>query len=236
MCRTLDERAVAAKTDEKEINSLICEYPPFLRALIGKIILKPKDYGGNELLSTAAEAFWEAVRAYDQRKGHFISLAELVVKRKLINLARNEGLRLRREINFSALSKTDKDGGEVEFDAPDNKPGADYPLRLEIEAIEAESLAYGIDFMQLADYSPKAEKTKEVCFAVVRFMKSRDDLLSEMRKTCALPLKKICGATGADRKTLERHRQYIIVVTLIAANDYPYLANWLDLRGKGVNV
>jgi len=236
MCRPLDERVIAAKADEKEVNSLISEYTPFLRALIGNIILKPRIYGENELLSAAAEAFWEAIRMYNPDKGHFINIAKLVVKRKLLNLARKEGVRLAREVSFSGLSHTGKDGEDIEFDPPDDKPGTDNPLRWEIEAIEAESLAYGIDFMRLADYSPKAEKTKEVCFAVVRFLKGREDLLAEMRKTCGLPLKKICDEMGADRKTLERHRQYIIVVTLIAVNDYPCLAGWLNLRGKGVSA
>jgi len=236
MCRTLDARATAAKADKDEVNSLILEYTPFLRALIGKIILSPKAYGENELFSVASEAFWEAIKVYDCQRGHFINIASLVVKRRLLNLARDEKVRLTKEVGFSALAQVGKDGAEIEFDLPDPKSVTDNPLRYEIEAIKAESFAYGIDFMRLAEYSPKAEKTKSVCFSVVRFLKSREDVLAEMRKTCALPLKKICDGTGADRKTLERHRHYIVVVTLIAANDYPFLAGWLNLRGQGVSV
>ncbi|GHU99999.1 hypothetical protein FACS1894211_06430 [Clostridia bacterium] len=61
-----------------------------------------------------------------------------------------------------------------------------------------------------------------------------DGLLQAFRRKSTLPLKELCELTGVERKTLERHRQYILTVTLICTDDYPYLQEWLALRKYGV--
>ena len=227
----LNERAVRAKTDENEVNSLIAEYTPFLRASVRKYISGRDEYLFNDMFSIAQEAFLEAVKAYDQSKGHFIVFAGLVIKRRILNGLTEARRREGRETAFSALSARGKDGEEIEFDPPDERAQSfDNPYKWEIEAIKQEVCAYGIDFMKLAKYSPSAGKTKEACLSAVKYISGQQRLLSEMRRSGELPCKIICEATGIHRKTVERHRQYIIVVTVIAAGGYPYLSEWIGLR------
>lgn len=235
MSCNLSERAVLAKTDETELNSLIAEYTPFLRASVLKYIFKPDKYLFEDMLSVAREAFWEAIRSYERDKGHFILFARLVIKRRILNALTEINRKSGRETAFSSMGKKGKDGEEIEFDPADERVSPfDNPYKWEIEAIEAEALPYGVKFTELDKYSPAAGKTKDACFAAVRYMARQPGLLSEMRRSGNLPCKKIVEATGIHRKTIERHRQYIIVVTLIAANDYPCLSEWLGLRRKGV--
>ena len=86
---------------------------------------------------------------------------------------------------------------------------------------------YGIAFMELAEASPKAGKTKTVCGSAVRFLAQNPLLLHEMRRTKSLPLKIIEKNKNLPRKVLERHRKYIIAGAEIISGDYPILSEYL---------
>jgi RNA polymerase sigma factor len=132
------------------------------------------------------------------------------------------------------MTGTDADGGEIAYDPADPRPAADNPLRLEIEAIKADSMAFGIDFFALEKVSPKAEKTKAAVLSAVRYLSRSAKLLSAFRASGGnLPLKEITENTAADRKTLKRHRQYIVVATLIVTGDYPYLSEYIGIKSAG---
>jgi hypothetical protein len=54
-----------------------------------------------------------------------------------------------------------------------------------------------------------------------------------MRKSGELPIKKIVEATGIVRKTIERHRQWLIVVTIVATSGYSLMAEWIGVQSPG---
>jgi RNA polymerase sigma factor len=99
--------------------------------------------------------------------------------------------------------------------------------KLEIQMISETLKEYGITFMELADASPKAGKTKTVCGNAVRFLVQNPLLLNEMRRTKTLPLKIIEKNKNLPRKVLERHRKYIIAGAEIISGDYPILSEYL---------
>jgi RNA polymerase sigma factor len=145
------------------------------------------------------------------------------------------GKRARSEILFSDAAERDGDGDEKEFDAPDpHENPFDNPMKWELEAIKQECAGFEIDFLRLPDWSPKAGKTKEACLLAARHVLRTNPppLLAEMRRTGNLPIKHIADALGIQRKIIERHRPYIIVLTVIADGDYPCLVEWLGLKKK----
>lgn len=215
-------------------NAFITDYIPFIKSLIGTYINDVNKYDMDSLLSIASEAFLFAISKYSSDNGAFINFAAVVIKRRLINEVSKQNARLRREISLGAMASTDSDGNEVAYEIADERTPLDNPLKWEIEAIKTEAKQYGINFFKLSKYSPKAEKTKLECFAAVKYLIHNDKLLQVMRQKSLLPLKELCETTGISRKTLERHRQYIIVVALVGTDDYPYLQSWLSLRKYGV--
>lgn len=215
-------------------DSFIADYLPFVKSLIATYVNNYKKYDTNNLESIAIEAFLFSIKKYAPEKGPFINFAALVIKRKLLNEVSTQNARIKNEINLSSLATTDNDGNEMAYELTDDHTAFDNPLKWEIEAIKTESLQFGIDFFKLNMYSPKTQKTKLNCSEAIRYLVHSDELLQLMRRKSVLPLKELCEATSLDRKMMERHRQYIIVVTLIASDDYPYLQSWLALRKYGV--
>ena len=48
-----------------------------------------------------------------------------------------------------------------------------------------------------------------------------------MMKKKTIPMKELSKSSGVDRKTLERHRKYLIAVTLILSEDLPHMAEYV---------
>jgi len=94
-----------------------------------------------------------------------------------------------------------------------------------LDTISQVLAAYGFSFMDLADCSPKAQKTKAACAKAVSFLLARPMLKAEMRNSKQVPIKIVEKNTGLPRKIIERHCKYIIAVVEILNGDYPYILN-----------
>src|SRR5690606_8313552 len=134
------------------------------------------------------------------------------------------------EIPISNLKHNGEDDNDQFQIVDKNAVYFDNPIRLEIEAIKAECLQFNIDFIKLEKYSPKATKTKEVCQKVINEVLADNNLIIYLKKNNRLPVKDICQRLKVSRKTIERHRQYIIAVILIANGDYPCISGYLNLK------
>lgn len=69
-----------------------------------------------------------------------------------------------------------------------------------------------------------------MCKRVIRYAKDNPEILEELLQTKKLPLKKLIDGSQADRKTIERHRKYVVTMLLILTNGYDII------RGHLVNV
>ena len=70
---------------------------------------------------------------------------------------------------------------------------------------------------------------------VVRYARDNEVLLDELLRTKKLPLAALVRGTGVERKTLERHRKYILAMLLILTNGYEIIRGHLNhvLNEKG---
>ena len=229
MKNDFEKRIVLAKTDKRLAEELIIEYTPFLKAVIRKYIVYINSYDFDDLFSVAMQAFNEAIKVYDSGKGYFISFAQLVVKRRLYNYCQ-KNQKTKKEIPISSLKHNGEDENDQYQIADNNAVYFDNPIRLEIEAIKAECLQFNIDFIKLEKYSPKAAKTKEVCQKAANEVLADKNLILYLKKNNMLPIKDICQRLKVSRKIIERHRQYIIAVIIIASGDYPCLSGYLNLK------
>ncbi len=194
-----------------------------------------------ELWSTALAAFSESIKGFDGSKGGFYAFSSLVIERRLTDHYRYAA-RHRREISIDpALLQANPGDGDPE---PNSALGRevrdklktedDDTLALEIDAVSLVISEYGFSFFDLAASSPKAEKTKQACAAAVEYLIDSPLLINEMRASKQLPIKALAKRTGVPRKTLERHRKYIIAATEIIDGDFPGLAGYMRhiRRGK----
>ena len=105
--------------------------------------------------------------------------------------------------------------------------------RQEIEELAAVMKQFGVSFSDVADNSPRQERTLAACASAIRFAAGNQQLLDEVLKTGKLPLGKLVQGSGAERKTLERHRKYILAMLLIQTNGYEIIRGHLRHVLKG---
>lgn len=193
--------------------------------------------------SVALMAFSEAVRDYEGEKGSFRGFAALVIKRRVLDYLRSQS-------RFDELSVTpDAFDGSLDEDtatgvelhvqqrmAEEARAASDDTAeraRAEIAAMQEILERYGFSFFDLAECSPKTEKTKRSCGAAIRTLLASIALLAKMRLARLLPIKELSAESGVVRKILERHRKYIIAGAEILDGDFPILAGYLSYVKEG---
>lgn len=216
--RELDLQAAQAKDDQKALEDFIRSQEGFIIKAASRA---SKHYitKSDDEWSVALSAFVEAVEKYELEKGSFMAFAELLIRRRLIDLFRING-RFNEEIHVEDIeNEPDKSVDENE-------------IKLEILALGEDLKLYGIEFMELADASPKAQKTRDACRKAINWMLENPMIINQLREAHQLPIKIIENNTGVPRKILERHRKYIIAVVEILTGDYPWLNEYVRMEGR----
>lgn len=216
----LEERAAAAAKDEKLKNELIGEYRNFILSSASKTLNRGITDSDDEFM-TAMIAFNEAIDSYDRDKGKFLSFASVIIRNRLID-------ELRRNSRNAAATFSEL---ENEVGTPFDIPSIDsHDIKWEIEALTAELKEFGISFFELTAVSPKSRKTKRLCFDAVRYIIKHDRLLKTVISKHILPVKEVSDGVPLNRKTLERHRKYIIAAVIIVTQDYPEISAYFNIK------
>ena len=70
----------------------------------------------------------------------------------------------------------------------------------------------------------------------MEYAKGNPELLEDFLKTKRLPIGQLATGSGVERKTLERHRKYMVALLLIYTNGYEIIRGHLKQVMKGVAV
>lgn len=228
--REIDNAAISAKDDAEILNSFIKDEKPFIYNCVykatGKYITDENDES-----SIALNAFVEAVNSYTYEKGSFISFAQQVIQRRIIDYLRQEK-RHKAEISVNPYILTGEDKDQEDMSMVNQIKGkiseyTDDSLKLEIEALTEQLNQLGFSFFDLIDVSPKAEKTKQACYKCIKYIINNAIILNQIHFTQQLPIKIIENNSGVPRKIIERHRKYIIAAVEIITGDYPNLVEYM---------
>ena len=219
----------AAKEDSDKADDLIRSYIPFLRSeatkFMGRLCTEQDDE-----YSIAMMAFYEAIMGYERGRGTFLSYAALLIKSRLIDYTRKEAR------HKGQLSLDEEIGGEDNralidtlADSRDYYEESAYreATRQEIEELSGVMAQFGVSFSDVADNCPKQERTMEACAKAIRYAGENKKLLDELLRTQKLPLTQLVQGSGMERKTLERHRKYILTMLLIQTNGYEIIRGHL---------
>ena len=211
-----------AQQDPCAADAFIEQYLPFIRSETAKytVLSSPE---GEDALSIAMFAFYEAMMAYRSDRGAFLPLAALAIRNRLIDFSR----RSRR--HSDALSLDAPQSGEdsrslAETVADKTDTLEQYHHReaaqQEIEEFSSVLAGYALSFTEVAENCPQQERTLHACMAAVDYGKTRPDLLEKLTSTGKLPLNELALGSGVSRKTLERHRKYLMAVLLAYTNGF----------------
>ncbi len=227
----VDEEAVYARADPQLAESFIERNRQFILRCAAKHTHKYISDSDDEW-SVAMSAFSEALTLYQADKGAFLPFSELIIRRRLTDYLRSQA-RFAHEIAVAPsvfqgqISDSEINVGLQEAVIQKTVHEDNTDLKCEIEAAGKLLEKYGISFLDLAECSPKAEKTRNHCATIVRYLLSSPLLLSEIRRTSIMPIQAVSYETRVPGKILERHRKYIIAAVEILDGDFPGLCEYL---------
>ena len=225
-----------AKKDPRKADELIRSYIPFIRSEAAKCISRVCTEQDDEY-SIAMIAFHEAILGYEQERGAFLGYASMLIKSRIIDYQRREA---RHQGQVSIYAESGEDDRTILDEMADGRDHYEEAVNLEatkqeIAELSAVMARFGVSFSDVADHSPRQERTLEACTRAVRWAAGDELLLEELLRTGKLPMARLVQGSGAERKTLERHRKYILAMLLIQTNGYEIIRGHLKhvLKGKG---
>lgn len=179
-------------------------------------------------------AFNEAIDAFDPQGGaSFLSFAEIVIKRRMVDFFRRQARRAD-EIPLSSFENDENENSMIE---KIESKEAHAVLQIQEEAEERREEVfrldqllnhYGIRFSELVKISPKHQDARDRALKVARILVNDPELLAHLTTKKSLPLKQLEGRVEVSRKTLERQRKYIIALTLVLIGDFHHLQEYLN--------
>ncbi len=217
MLNERNTQKIGAQISDREFETLVKEYKRSLLACASRTVnhfVTEQD----EEWSVTLQAFYQAVKGYDSIKGEFWPFVSVIVRRRLTDWIRDKYRHDREEPE------------EIPETIPDheNWPGK-YTIKDEIDAMQKELESFGFSFFDLTESSPKAQKSRKKCAAVIAVLIKQEEVFQALENTKTLPMKELIRQSGISGKVIEKHRRYIIAAALILHGDYPLLAEYLHI-------
>jgi RNA polymerase sigma factor len=210
----------------EELDGLLRAYSPFLKKAAYLACNRYIDEHDDEY-SIALGGFHEAVMKYDRsRDASFMTFAHLVIRRKLIDHLRKE--------SRSGLAGYLARGEEEAAATADAASYTRFSEEQEAEARREEIRTYsellsgfGLSFTELADVSPKHADARKTAMDIAVIVCSSEEMKRETLQKKRLPIRKIEQLVGVSRKTIERHRKYILAMVILQNSNLPMLREYL---------
>ena len=233
--KELVSKVYRAKKDSQAADELIETYMPFIKSETAKFLKRSPDNSDDEL-SIAMFAFYEAIRNYSRLKGAFLKFASLQIRSRLIDNfrkeKRNSGL-----ISLDSSSDDDDKNELIDTISDDHDDYEEHELREatrnEIEELSAQMSDFGVSMSDVAENSPKQHRTLEICQKAVRYARNNPEILNDFLRTKKVPIARLAEGAEVERKSLERHRRYLVAVLLICTNGYEIMRGHIMQVLKG---
>lgn len=224
------DQVLAAQRDAEAADDLIRQYLPFIKAETARFTHRIPVEGRDDELSIAMLAFHEAAMAYEKGRGAFLPLAARAIRNRLIDFSRRE----ERHSGLAALDQpTGGEDGRTLLEQLDS--GRDdigermhrTAAREEILDFARDLAQYGLKLTDIADNCPRQERTLSACHRALAYAKAHPELLTALTAAKKLPLAALTEGSGVERKTLERHRKYMVALLLAYTNGFEIIRGHL---------
>ncbi len=221
---SIEDVVTRIQKGEEDKEELIGQYKSFIRKTVSSVC-KRYIHEQDDEFSIGLLAFDEAIEKYSYKKGaSFLSFAALLIKRDVIDY-------LRKETRHNLVFLKEEQQEEVmEMKAALTeylKEMENAERKEEIFHFQEVLKSFRITFQDLVKESPKHRDTRAAMMEVAKIVSAKEELINELFQKKKLPLKQIEDIVQVSRKTLERHRKYIIAMCLIFTNDYTYIKEYI---------
>ena len=228
-----------AQKSAEAADAFVRQYMPFIKSETAKFLKRPPQEGQDEELGIAMFAFYESAMAYHRGRGAFLNLAALAIRNRLIDHYRKE----QRHGNVISLEMPagDEDGASLMDQIQDDRNETEDSVtrsaaQKEIAEFARQLMKFDISITDVADYCPKQERTLTACMRVLEYAKEHPELLDILVESRKLPVAQLIQGSGVDRKTLERHRKYVVAILLAYTNGYEIIRGHLRQMQSGRTV
>lgn len=227
----LNELVLKAKRgDEKGMDDLFIAFTPFMKKTASFVCKRFIDEHDDEF-SIAMTGFYEAVVAYDpERDASLTTLSHLIIKRRLVDHIRKEASQ-KQIVQVLQEDDADPDPQQYLFDQTSI---AVYSVDQQAkerreELFEYDQLLreYGLSFDELATCSPRHSKSRKIAFQIAQIIADTPEFYRYVLESKKLPMKELTEIIEVSRKTIERHRKYIIAVTLLLQSQFVYIKEYI---------
>lgn len=222
----IEKKIAIAKSDKHALNNLIFDYIPFIKKQVYSANLA-LDF--EDMFSIAMITFSICVTEYDEKKGSFIAFATKSIRNRLIDEMRKEGRHTEKVIFFP-----DNDESLISYmrDISVQKYNIEHQrenLAYEIQELLNELLSFGINFRKLTKNCPRQDRARNLCFRAAKLLLSDKDMKKQLFCNKRLPRTELAKQLGISTKTIEKHRKFIVTLSVIWAGDYPNIKSFLPL-------
>lgn len=220
--------------NEQLLNTVINDYKPFVKKTVSSVC-KRYIYESDDEFSIGLIAFHDAIYKYNNERGSsFISFAEVIIKRKVIDYIRKNGRAENVSIDKKLIEDEENASGltieQVVSVEEYEKQEDSLKRREEIMEFQDQLSQYNLSFTDLVEQSPKHEDARINAIEIARIVVTSKELMNYLIEKKRLPIKKLEKQVNVSRKTIERNRKYIIAISLIMIGDYVYLKDYLKGR------
>lgn len=218
---TILQQVAAARENLQAADRLIESCMPFIRGETAKFLKRPPIDGQDDEISIAMIAFYEAIGSYSRLRGAFFPYAATLIRHRLIDYSRKEK-RHKTVLSLETPADEDRTIGDT-LESEKNHQEEFFTrdaTKAEIAELSEQMRMFGVDLSDVADNSPKQRRTLQACRKALECALQNKRLMEDFLHSRKLPISALSAASGVERKTLERHRKYMIALLLIHTNGY----------------
>lgn len=216
--------AQSGQTEARE--KLIQENITFIKKIVSKNITGYEEIDSRDEYSVGMIAFNEAIDSYKPGLRSFHSFAADVIRKRIIDFYRSRSSYLAR--NLYVL-----DAGNFHAAVAEGSPTDQVHTRLEMELFIKKLSEYNIGLRNLLEETPRHMDSRILCLRMARIIVGEPDLRRHFLKYRTIPQKLLLQKMAINRKTVERHRRYIIAICLALLSDLETIKEYVENLCKG---
>ncbi len=226
------------KSGDKDLREkFIKDYNPFIIKVVSKSIGTYIDLENSEEYSVGLLAFNEAIDCFDDSKNSgFLSFAETVIKRRIIDYKRKE-VKNSKVFPISYYERQDEEGNisfeNKYFTIDPSSQFSNVEMKEEIESFIKRLSSFGINLKDLVNTAPKHIDSKRLSIKIARVLAENKDLSEKLEKKKTIPMTDLMKLVDVNHKTIERNRKFIISVYIILISTLGTLKSYVENVEKG---
>jgi len=212
---------------------IINQYKPFVIKCVSEFLNKYIEIENSEEFSIGLIGFNDAIDSFDVSKNSsFLSFAELVIKRKLINYVKSQKKTkntypfsfFEGENSLSLKNAIIEESTVLHFDR--------FETQEEIKIFNNKLKKFGITLDELVKKTPKHNDSKQMLIKIAEVITENDVLYEKLNNKRYIPMTELIPYITVNPKTVERNRKYIIAACIALKSDLDIIKGFLQMHAE----